>query len=319
MISKADKFFQYVKFILKGHIANPFWRPRLERRLRREVCMGEKTMALLKPYIPYVKSLKAPAERASEIDKHNEKIFTLWFQGEENAPAIVRKCLARVRKLYPERLLVLNERTLSDYIRLPDYITRKWKEGKISAAAYSDIVRIELLSTHGGYWLDSTDFLTGEIPGFISDADFFMYMASDKFLPHMFVQTCFLRAAKADPLLMMWRELVWEYWKNEDEPVHYFLVHNLLKLLVTNNEEAASLFAEMPKIEEDPTHVLWHVIGEEPFQQDKYDRMVRDAFFQKCSYKKQRKAIKGILPGSMADYVINGKGGCGSEPGVRQP
>lgn len=298
----------WLKFIWKGHITNWLWRDKLKRRICRNLAFGEYKMTYLQKYADYASKIKPePFTAEDAVAAGNDKIFTLWFQGEENAPEIVKKCLESIRKVYGDRFVVLTDETLEDYIKLPDFIMEKWREKKIVAANFSDLVRIELLYQHGGYWFDATDFLTGLIPEIIEAAPFFMYVTSDVFFPHMFVQTCFMRGKKHDPLMGMWRRLVHEYWRKEEMACEYFLVHMLLKLLVANNSEAKLLFEQMPHLPMDPTHMLWNEIGNLPFNEELYHKMCKAAFFQKCSYKPQRRGVNKIIPGSMADYVINGK------------
>lgn len=296
----------WLKFIWKGHITNWLWRNSLQRRITRNNAFGEYKMHYLKKYAEFASKISTPSPTKDyKGNVNDEKIFTLWFQGEENAPEIVKKCLASIREKYGDRFVVLTNETLSDYITLPEYIVKKWKEGKIVNANFSDIVRIELLYQHGGYWFDATDFLTGKIPETIEKTPFFMYVTSEIYFPHMFVQTCFMHGRKYDPLMGMWRTLVHEYWKREDMACEYFLVHMLLKLLVRENSEAKALFEKMPKLPMDPTHLLWSDFGNMPFNKDLYEEMCHEAFFQKCSYKHQKRGVNQIIPGSMADYVLN--------------
>lgn len=302
-----EKTYIRLRFLWKGHIANPLWRNSAKRRKIRKRELETMNRALLRDYIPFARSLKARKEDSSAPGSENEKVFCLWFQGEDSAPDIVRKCIAKTRSCFPENFVFLTEDTMGDYIQLPDYIMRKWKKGKIIPANFSDIVRIELLYQYGGYWFDATDFITAPVPDIVKESDFFMYITSERHFSRMFVQTCFMRARRKDPLLGMWRSLVHEYWKNENKAMDYFLVHYLLKFLVKNNAEAAALFERMPKIEQDPSHLLWYEIGDQPFDRKKYEEMTESIFFQKCSYKKDKHSLKRIKPGSMADYVINDK------------
>lgn len=297
----------WFRFVWKAHIANPLWRSNEERRLVRERIYSEAKTEYLKKYIPFIKNLKVSLiESKEEKDLSSEKVFSLWLQGEENAPEIVKSCFGSMRATFGDKFLLLDENKLKDFIELPDFIMKKWKNKEMGGAHYSDIIRVELLYKYGGYWFDATDFVTGPVDKRIEEAPFFMYMASDTLSPDMFVQNCFIRAKKGDPLLSMWRALIHEYWKNEDGADYYFLVQNLFKLLVTYNEEAKRLFEKMPKIKMDPTHLLWHKIGDKPYDAALLRKMKEEAFFQKTSYKKMKRSINGIKPWTMADYTING-------------
>ena len=86
------------------------------------------------------------------------KIFwTCWWQGVENAPLLVQKCIERMNRFsngYEVR--VVTEANVNDYIRLPEYIIQKHEQGIIPHAHFSDIVRLMLLREYGGIWIDST-------------------------------------------------------------------------------------------------------------------------------------------------------------------
>lgn len=294
-------------------MANPFWLGAGERRLRREKAFGEMKISLLQDYVGFVETLVPVSRSEDNIDQENhrengEKIFTLWLQGEENAPEIVRKCIESIRKLYPERLVVLDENNISDWIKLPDYIEEKWKKGLMIPAHYADIIRLELLYRYGGYWSDATCFWTGTIPGDIEVAEFFMYVTGNNKTSHMFVHNCFIRARKGSGLLEMWRETVLEYWRKEDSAKAYYLVHFLLKLLVDNNQEAKKLFEIMPRRETPAILKIWEQTGNRPYEPEEYKKITDNAFFQKCSYKPHKGWVNGILPGSMAEHMVNGNG-----------
>ena len=300
-------FRPWLSFIWKAHLTNWFWRDRLKRRLIRQNYFLEMKLSYLRKYIPYIKNLKADNNIDSHEDLENEKMFTLWFQGIENAPHVVKQCVDSVKKFYGSRLVILDDNSIPEYITLPEYVIDKKNQKIMGPANFSDIVRLELLYKYGGYWFDATDFMMRPVPDLIKDSDFFMFVSSDLLNPHMFVANCFIRAKKGDPLLKMWRDLVLEYWKNENKNVDYFLVHYLLRLLVTYNDQAKALFEKMPKLLQDPLHLLWFKYGDKPFESQFYDEIKKQIFIQKLSYRKLKFANTEIVPGSTKDYIINNK------------
>lgn len=296
----------WLKFIWQGHITNWFWRERRPRRLIRQHHFLEMKMSYLRKYIPFIEKMHAD-DTIERVSPSEEKMFTLWFQGIENAPEVVKQCVGSLKGFYGDRVIVLDDQNLSQYVNLPEFIKEKREKKIIGPANFSDIVRLELLYRYGGYWFDATDFLLGPVPEYIEKADFFMFVSSEVLNPHMFVANCFIRAKKGDALLKMWRDLIFEYWKNEKKNIDYFLVHFLLRLLVTYNKEAKELFARMPKVEQDVLHLLWFKYGDLPFSKEDYETMKKECFLQKCSYRKLKFAKTEIFPGTMKDYVINGK------------
>lgn len=293
----------WLKFVWRGHISNWMWRDSQTRRLTRQKHYAEMKGNYFRKYHDFVEHLSAPDRIAEEYRPEEEKMFTLWFQGRNTAPDIVKKCFASIERIYGDRLIILDESTMGEYIDLPDYIMDKWTNGKIIPANFSDIVRIELLTRYGGYWFDATDLLISPIPEVIQEADFFMYVTSPVLYTHMFVQSCFIRAKKGDPLIRMWRDFVFEYWKHEKRSADYFLVHMLFRYLITHNEEAKRLFEKMPKLYQDDLHHLWYDFGNLPYEEKYLEEMRKGAFFQKCSYRPLKHTVKHILPGSTADVL----------------
>lgn len=297
----------HAKIILKGHILNPLWYSHDERRRRRRETIVEAKMGYLSQYDSVVKNIKAlPWPSISDRDSEEEHVFTLWLQGEEQAPPIVKACFESMRRYISLPLLILDEKTIFDWISLPDHIMHKWKKGMITRTHFSDLCRIELLYEHGGIWADATDFFTGSIPSTVMDEDFFLFMAGSNIRlggTHAFVQSCFMRMRKGNPLLGMWRELLFKYWENENRLLDYFTLHFLFRYLVENNEEAAELFSTMPKINQDPTHVLFCGYKDAPYTPQLYDEITGKTFFQKTTYKD--KSARQPIPGSIAEYIIS--------------
>lgn len=294
-----SRFFAMSDVIVRGHILNWFWRSREKRRAVRSDVLATAIPRYFKRYLPAAAAIK---ERKVVKDDNNEKIFTIWLQGEENAPDLVKACFRSVRKNCKQELVVLDEATLNQYITLPDIIWKKRSEGKIKNAHFADICRVELLYEHGGLWLDSTGFATAPIPDWIIKEDFFVYMAGNKVgSPYSFMQNCFIRARKGAYLLDAWRAMILDYWIHENHSFDYFMHQLLFKTLVMNDPRAKKYFAEMPHIDQDPTHALWWAYADKPFNQKVFDEVTSGAFFQKTTYAQAKNPLKG----SFADVMVN--------------
>lgn len=291
---------QQLHLIALGHVLNPFWDGRLNRRRRRYKATFSAAMGYLRRYAPEVSKLKSEPMAG---DEEPERAFTIWYQGEDNAPDLVKACFRSMRRHLKQELVVLDANTIFDWITLPDYIVRKWKEGKIPHAHFSDICRIELLYQHGGLWFDATDYVTAPVPDYIMDEDFFLFMAGHKIRgSYSGVQNCFIRARKGNPLICIWRQAKQIYWREENSKINYFVHHLLLKLAVDNNPEAAELFALMPKVDQDPTHALWGDHATDTYSPQLFDELTRDSFFQKTNYKDSR--LDSAAPDSIAQFIL---------------
>jgi len=84
-------------------------------------------------------------------------IWILWLQGFEDAPDVVKRCLASWKKHNPTwKINLLDETNIKQFIDVHAIIGRNYKE--ISKQALSDVIRINLLSKFGGVWTDATCF-----------------------------------------------------------------------------------------------------------------------------------------------------------------
>ena len=294
-----------IRYLFRAHILNWIWRGSELRKNIRNDAYSALIKSYLSKYIPFIRSLHMP-ELAQKENNKNEKIFSLWLQGIDNAPDLIKKCISSVKSKYNNAYLLIEEDNLNEYLTLPSFIQDKRNNGQIGAAHYADIVRLALLNKYGGIWMDATLFLTDKIPQSIYNEDFFMFMAAGEY-SYVFVQNYFIRSNKGDALLNLWLATIYEYWKNEDKAVDYFFAQYLFQLLVTHNSQAKRLFEKMKKLPGDAPQTLWTKIGNEPFDESKYQEMCAASFFQKISYKKRKNFVGEIIPGSMADFVINGK------------
>ena len=121
-------------------------------------------------------------------------IWQYWGQGFDNAPAIVQQCTKSVDRYASDWLVIrLDDNTLSEYLEIPDYISKK--RDCFSHAFFSDVLRLMLLKVYGGLWLDSTVMLSGHVNEEYLAGDFFVF--------------------RRDPL-----EPDWRYWR--DTYAYYF-------------------------------------------------------------------------------------------------
>ena len=294
-----ERLWVSTRLIVGGHVLNPLWWSAERRRARRSDVFGRVvTDYLRRHYLSAADHLKDTEICQTEP----ERIFTIWFQGEENAPLLVKNCFASIRKHCTQELVVLDEKSVFDWITLPQVIVDKFRAGKMKYAHFSDICRVELLHEHGGYWLDATAFVTHPIPEFIEDCDFFVYRSGKRISGYYsYVQNCFIHARKGAFLLEAWREMILKFWEEEDKRVDYFQHQLMLKVLAQGNGTAMKLFSAMPQVDHDGIHSLWYLHGDEQADETKLGELVSpEFFFQKTSYREAPKA----KPGTWRDYIL---------------
>lgn len=225
----------------------------------------------------------------SHVDSN--KVWICWFQGVENAPLLVKKCVRSVQENMPDKdVIILTENNITNYVQFPDYIWRKWKEGKITHTHMTDLLRLELLISHGGMWLDATVFCTScEIPDFYFDSDLFFYQSlkPGRDGKSKYISSWLMSAKTNNKVLMATRYLCYEYWKTHNEQVDYFLLHDFMSIVLDFYKEDWD--AVVPRDNATP-HVLLLRLFE------RYDERMWDAIRQQTPFHKLTYKFSGEQP-----------------------
>lgn len=166
----------------------------------------------------------------------SNKIWICWFQGLENAPELVKKCVESIKENLPSKeVIIITSDNLSDYVDFPDYILEKWKNGQITHTHMTDLLRLELLIRYGGTWMDATVLCSDKednIPSYFLDSDLFFFQSLKPGRDgHSHINSSWFITAKSNnKYLMACRYLCYEYWKNHDDMVDYFLLHDFMAI-----------------------------------------------------------------------------------------
>lgn len=129
-----------------------------------------------------------------------KKIWFLWYQGLSAAPFVVRKCYESWQKYNPEwEVIFLDENNITEYIT-PSLPPEKLCQ--LSKNHQSDILRLELLSQHGGVWADSTTICRLPLDEWLEDytqAGFFTFIHKTR--GNGWIVSWFLAAEKSNPII----------------------------------------------------------------------------------------------------------------------
>ena len=107
-----ERMLAMTDIVVRAHILNWFWRPRVKRRVVRSNVISQVIPKYFKRYLPAINNVP---EVEVENNDENDKIFTLWLQGEDNAPPLVKACYRSVRRHCKQELIVLDEKTVFDF------------------------------------------------------------------------------------------------------------------------------------------------------------------------------------------------------------
>lgn len=164
------------------------------------------------------------------------KIWVCWLQGIENAPILVQKCFASLQKnLLNKEIILITENNYRDYIDFPDFIQRKVDDNIITKTHFSDLLRLELLAKYGGTWIDATVFCSGSnYPSYIFDSDLFVYQNLKPGLDghSTRISSWFMTSCTNHPIILLTRELIYEYWRYNNILIDYFLIHDFFELAI---------------------------------------------------------------------------------------
>lgn len=198
-----------------------------------------------KLYKKYIGSLKQfDKEYDSSLpQKQSNKVWVCWFQGIENAPEVVKRCYQSLRDNLTDReIILLTSDNIEEYVKFPAYIYEKWRSGQITHTHMTDLLRLELLIKYGGTWIDSTVLCTrkrNQIPDYFFDSDLFFYqnLKPGRDGHATVLSSWYMCGCTNNKILMAVRYLCYEYWKNHNDMVDYFLLHDFFQIVIEYYED----------------------------------------------------------------------------------
>ena len=239
--------------------------------------------------------------------KHSRYVWICWLQGMENAPNLVQVCYKSIQQHLQDRdVVLLTEEKIGQYVSLPDYIVKKYKEGIIPTAHYTDLLRLELLVRYGGTWIDATVLCTGfeSLNGHefkeVFDADLFLFQQLRKGeTRYLGISNWFISSCSDNWVLKELRDLLFRYWKDYDCVVHYYMFHLFFGMIMEKHPEEA---VKMPRYGNRPPHYLSRRMG------DKYDEawmteLKEHCCFHKLNYRLGDKVLES--KDTFYDVIIN--------------
>ena len=115
-------------------------------------------------YADLVQSYVGLEQSSSIVLTDDCPIWVCWLQGEDQMPFICKKCMESIRKHAGKHpVIMITFDNYQEYVTVPSYILEKVGK-EISYTHFSDILRVNLLADHGGMWMDSTIYVTQDLP-----------------------------------------------------------------------------------------------------------------------------------------------------------
>lgn len=235
-------------------------------------------------------------------EEGNEYIWVCWFQGIENAPKIVKRCVQSIEQCKEDyQVVLIKSDNFQEYVDIPPIILDKWQRGIIDNTHLSDILRIHLLARYGGVWIDSTCLMLSPIPKYILDSDFFIFHSHGEF-EYTLIQSCFIRCRKNNYIMRKWMAAIDNYWTQESIRINYFLLHLIFVALLQTDEKFMKEFNNVPVVNDKEMHfILEKMMRGNEYSDELISTAREKCFIQKLTYKfpsqllEQKNTIATIL------------------------
>lgn len=239
------------------------------------------------------------------------RIYSLWIQGGDAAPNLVKLNWDRWARLNPDyELVILDGETARKQIG-PFPVDLD----SLTAQAFSDVLRAKLLADGGGIWTDASVLpvvpLTDWIDRSLEGCSFFAYEAPGKDRP---ISSWFLAAREKSLIMRLWWEAIREYWekprvlaldetgrrRKPDDPAkavsphgvsddgiyYYFWFHYLFAYLCADKPAFRNSWARCSPKSAMPPHRLQGVLRRHPdLPFDALGREARSAEMQKLNWR----------------------------------
>lgn len=244
---------------------------------------------LIKEYQQKAKNWNQSACKFAEVERM--PVWCCWWQGEKNMPELVAMCYERLKQVIPKDRAELHLITLDNYlsyVELPKHIIQKFENGTITMTTMSDVLRFNLLSKYGGYWLDATVFFTGEIPKEYFSEEFYCQRMADPVKCKR--EACkgnwcgFSMAGKSDNIIFHFmKDAFSSWWKDYDTIVDYVLIDYMLLSGYKSIPEIKDIINGVPNNNED-IFEMYQVLNQ-PYSDELWEKLTKRNVMHKFTYK----------------------------------
>ena len=280
-------FNRKIRWILKGNIAKHYLKTYVKRVAKR----GKNANLQIEPIKEYT-------------------IWQFWDKGIENAPEVVKRCVETIDKYEPDKKhVILSFDTIKDYIDIPQKYYDLLKAGKMKMAHFSDILRTMLLIKYGGCWIDSTVYLTGKLPEYITNSDLFLFKNyEDVDLDGLNMANYFIHSKPNNKMLKDELDVIEEYWKDNNYVMNYFFYLHIFTLLTKSDEENKRIWAKVPFVSFIPVQHFQRELMTQ-FDEQKWNAFKEQSNIHKLSYKSKALGLKKEqeLSGTFYEKLIKGE------------
>ena len=230
-----------------------------------------------------------------EIKERNNTIRWCWLQWENNAPKLNKSCLKSIRKFIKgKNITIITNKNINDFVKFPDYILKKYKDGIISKTHFSDLLRCELLIKYWWTWMDSTVLVTDYNKDFF-DSDFFVFKNNDESIA---LSSWFITSNKNNPILLTTRDLLYKYREHNDYILHYYLFHLFFTIAI---KKYPNIWDNIPSYSNSAPHSMQFEFLKK-YNNERFEELKKISSIHKLNHKIERDKID---KNSLFAYIEN--------------
>ena len=216
------------------------------------------------------------------------KVWSMWWQGEENADKLFRMCIDSARRHTHQPVITLDKDNYRQYFEIPDHILRKHAEGKIALQHVCDLMVVSILAAEGGFFTVATVWWSQDATEELLRAPFWTCRAVSESHVNMSRSRWvgYVMAGKKDfPLFAFARDCLHEYWKNCDKAVDYLMLDYIFELAYQNIPCVREMMDDLPKENNMlRNELIMHL--SDPYDPEQFKRYTEgDTFLYKLSWK----------------------------------
>ena len=243
-------------------------------------------------------------------NQENSKIiWTLWMQGYENAPELVKSTIDSIRKfaeLNNFQFILLEENTIEKYVVFPKLIKEKMDLGVIDYTKISDILRVSLLAKYGGTWVDATIYMKEEFDSSLLLQNYYTIKTGgiEDYSPNISNNRWkgFFLSGNSS-LFSFTRDFFFEYYSRYDIAVDYLLIDYIFDIAYKYDEKIKN---QMLELEKSNPNLFWL----ESHLGDKFDQKVWDNITETTKVFKTTYKLSGKIKSNKNNFyskLIDGK------------
>ncbi len=232
------------------------------------------------------------------------KVWSMWWQGEEQADKLFRMCIDSARRHTGQEVITLDKDNYTGYFQIPEHVLQKHAEGKIALQHICDLMVMSILAAEGGVFTGATVWWSQDVDEAFLRTPFYVCRAVTQRKINMSRSRWvgyFLAGNKEFPLFSFVRDALHEYWRNCDKAVDYLMMDYIFELAYQNIPCVREMIDALPEKNNMRRNELIEDLST-PYDPEAFKKYTQeDTFLYKLSWKFGKKDLQ-TSDGKLTNY-----------------